>query len=394
MHLHLNNQAAPRLMNTSFKAKLLLEVQQTRLKRKSTESRASLSTIVRYFASTSPDLQERNMPVPHEESNPSADQYTVAWLCALPESEQVAALLSLDKDYDEPPLKHEDENSYFYGSIGDHRVVIACLPPGQPGPVSAARLIQPMGKNFPNLKIHLFVGIGGGIPNNPPCPNAYDDIHLGDVVVGYPEVIGAPGVVQWDSGRLRDDGHENTSNLDKPDRRLLLALGKLITKHKAQKTNIDGHLQNIISKNDSFSRPQTDQLFDCDYQHLDSPGGDCSLCDEKRIVSRPERDTTKVVFHQGTIVSGASLMNNAVERDDIGQKFNARCFEMEAAGVMDQTRCLVIRGIADYADCHKNWLWHEYAAAAAAAFAKEFLLTLRSVNLANMAPQVPQLSKS
>ncbi|KAK2050877.1 hypothetical protein LY76DRAFT_529594, partial [Colletotrichum caudatum] len=30
------------------------------------------------------------------------------------------------------------------------------------------------------------------------------------------------------------------------------------------------------------------------------------------------------------------------------------CFEMEAAGLMDKFPCLVIRGICDYADTHKN----------------------------------------
>ncbi|THW69484.1 hypothetical protein D6D18_10547 [Aureobasidium pullulans] len=45
---------------------------------------------------------------------------------------------------------------------------------------------------------------------------------------------------------------------------------------------------------------------------------------------------------------------------------------MEAAG-LDAFPCLVIRGISDYADTHKNDDWHPYAAAAAAAYAKEVL---------------------
>jgi hypothetical protein len=46
---------------------------------------------------------------------------------------------------------------------------------------------------------------------------------------------------------------------------------------------------------------------------------------------------------------------------------------MEAAGLYNFP-CLVIRGICDYADSHKNKMWQEYAAATAAAFAKELLL--------------------
>jgi hypothetical protein len=49
------------------------------------------------------------------------------------------------------------------------------------------------------------------------------------------------------------------------------------------------------------------------------------------------------------------------------------CFEMEAAGLMNYLPCLVIRGICDYADSHKNKRWQGYAAAAAAAYARELL---------------------
>ena len=49
---------------------------------------------------------------------------------------------------------------------------------------------------------------------------------------------------------------------------------------------------------------------------------------------------------------------------------------MEAAGVMDDKRCLIIRAIADYADSHKNVVCQNYAAGTAAAFAREFLFTI------------------
>ncbi|KAI5461548.1 hypothetical protein BGZ63DRAFT_386070 [Mariannaea sp. PMI_226] len=49
------------------------------------------------------------------------------------------------------------------------------------------------------------------------------------------------------------------------------------------------------------------------------------------------------------------------------------CVEMEAAGLMDHFPCLVIRGICDYADSHKNNRWQRYASATAAAFAVELL---------------------
>ena len=323
-----------------------------------------------------------------------AEQYTVAWLCALPESEQVAAVLALDQRHQDPPQDADDDNSYFFGSIGGHNIVIGCMPPAQPGLVSASRLVGPMTRSFTNLKIWLFVGIGGGVPHYPPCENADDDIHLGDVVIGYSEDTGAPAVVQWDmERRLEGSEHENLSNLDKPDRRLLGALGKLVTKHECGETLFDHHLEKIIEKNPKFQHPglDKDKLFQRTYRHGKSK--DCSLCDEKRVITRPKRASTKLVYHRGTIVSGNSVMKNGMKRDKIGKKFNARCFEMEAAGVMDQTRCLVMRGIADYADGHKNWEWHRFAAAAAAALAKDFLLNLNPVVLENLVSKAPQISE-
>jgi nucleoside phosphorylase len=46
---------------------------------------------------------------------------------------------------------------------------------------------------------------------------------------------------------------------------------------------------------------------------------------------------------------------------------------MEVAGLMNHFPCLAIRGICDYSDSHKNDRWQRYAAATAAAHAKELL---------------------
>lgn len=79
------------------------------------------------------------------------------------------------------------------------------------------------------------------------------------------------------------------------------------------------------------------------------------------------------MIHHGGIASGNQVMKHAETRDKIAQAFDVICFEMEAAGLMDYCPCLVIRGICDYADSHKNKQWQEYAAAAAAAYARELL---------------------
>jgi hypothetical protein len=48
-------------------------------------------------------------------------------------------------------------------------------------------------------------------------------------------------------------------------------------------------------------------------------------------------------------------------------------FEMEAVRLMERFPYLVIRGICDYSDSHKNQDWQEYAAATAAAYSREIL---------------------
>lgn len=78
-------------------------------------------------------------------------------------------------------------------------------------------------------------------------------------------------------------------------------------------------------------------------------------------------------IHYGTIASGDAVVRDGTLRDSLRDRFGILCIEMEAAGLMDDFPCLVIRGISDYADSHKNKLWQPYAAAAAAAYAKELL---------------------
>lgn len=64
-------------------------------------------------------------------------------------------------------------------------------------------------------------------------------------------------------------------------------------------------------------------------------------------------------------------MRNGLQRDVLAGIDKILCFEMEAAGALNDFPCLVVRGISDYADSHKNDKWHDYAAAVAAAYARE-----------------------
>jgi hypothetical protein len=130
--------------------------------------------------------------------------YNVAWICALPDTELLVARVLLDEEHVTPIFDTKyDRNVYTCGLVGGHRVVLACLPSGRSGNVSASYLTTLIFNTFPNIKITLLVGIGGGVPIDIRVP-AREDIYLGDVVVGWP-ADGTPAVIQYDSGRWKID---------------------------------------------------------------------------------------------------------------------------------------------------------------------------------------------
>ena len=129
-----------------------------------------------------------------------------------------------------------------------------------------------------------------------------------------------------------------------------------------------------------------DRLFDAlsDHYGLDNA---CDNCEISELVTRLARDRHDPVIHYGLIASGNQVIKHGGTRDKLGQELGILCFEMEAAGLMDNFPCLVIRGICDYADSHKSKQWQGYAAAAAAAYAKE-LLSVIHPNQVEEAPAV------
>lgn len=66
-------------------------------------------------------------------------------------------------------------------------------------------------------------------------------------------------------------------------------------------------------------------------------------------------------------------MRDGTTRDRWRDELGIICFEMDAAGLMDNLGSLVISVICDYSDLHKNKAWQAFAAARAAAYAKALL---------------------
>ena len=94
-----------------------------------------------------------------------------------------------------------------------------------------------------------------------------------------------------------------------------------------------------------FSRPSKDNLFEPDYVHKGNKI-DCVGCSSKRLAHRPERlEKEEPLVFYGTIGSANQVLRDAQVRDELNRQTGIMCFEMEAAGLMDNFPCIVIRGI-------------------------------------------------
>ena len=309
-------------------------------------------------------------------SNPK--DYTVGWICAIV-TEYVAAQAFLDREHDRPEkLPSGDNNDYTLGEIGGHNVVIATLPDGEYGISSAATVARDMLHSFPNIRIGLMVGIGGG------APSQKHDIRLGDIVVSASRE-GAGSVFQYDFGKtIQGQNFCSTGYLNQPPPILRTAVAGLKAQYERKGHQIEEAIGSILEKNKRMRRkykrpdPESDRLYQSQVLHpLNNEASCAGSCgnDASKLIIRPERteDEDNPMIHYGLIASGNKLMKDALLRDALIAEKDVLCFEMEAAGLMNHFPCLVIRGICDYSDSHKNKEWQGYAAMAAAAYTKDLL---------------------
>lgn len=300
------------------------------------------------------------------------EDYTVGWVCALP-VELAAAKALLDERHEN--VDPNDENVYCMGAIAGHNVVIVCLPAGHIGTNPASHVAAQMRAAFREIRFGLMVGIGGGFPS------AEVDIRLGDVVVSQPQQQFG-GVVQYDSGKTTPAGFMRTASLNAPPQILLSAVAT-VRAHVYLGESMLGKIISELESIPSFQRARAgaDILFDPAYDH--KAGSTCHKCNVDKQQLRPPRENgNEVMVHYGTIASGNKVIKSAFERDRLSADLGGvLCFEMEAAGLMNNFPCLVIRGICDYADSHKNKQWQTYAAGTAAAYAKELLSVIRMADV-------------
>ncbi|KAL3495490.1 hypothetical protein BJX62DRAFT_222676 [Aspergillus germanicus] len=324
----------------------------------------------------------------------SRDNFAIAIICALTlEAEAVEELF--DESYDRLGEYYRkqpgDDNAYINGRIGSHNVVV-CYMPGM-GRGSAASVASSLKISYKRIEVALVVGICGGAP----YPSSGGEIFLGDVII-------SDSVVQYDFGRQYPGSFEKKTDvkdtLGRPNRavRSILASLRARRSRKDLQEKLLCHLQKLQESQLEWCRPSSvdDVLFEALYQHkhynheatcccLDSTSEDicktavhssCTLlgCDLAQVRRcRPSKEHNSPRVHIGMVASADTVMKSGKHRDRLVQSEGVVGFEMEGAGVWDNISCIIMKGVCDYADSHKNKAWQSYAAATGAAAAKAFL---------------------
>ncbi|PYH89317.1 purine and uridine phosphorylase [Aspergillus ellipticus CBS 707.79] len=326
-------------------------------------------------------------------------EFKIAIICALPhEADAVEALF--DETYDTLGRffgkQPGDINAYANGRIGDHDVVL-CHLPGK-GKGSAASAASSLVMSYTEVDLALGVGVYGGVPS----PSEDIEIALGDVII-------SDTVIELDFGGQYPDGFRRTTDvkdtLGRPNReiRALLEGLKTRTARKELQGMIATNLLALHAEDETmwqYPGAEHDVLFEISYRHRHqkgkrhrpcicyrrkssndpvcdgAPNSDCVTlkCSGKPVYrTRPNAKQTSPHIHIGTIASADTVMKSGKHRDNLALTDKIIGFEMEGAGVRDNVPCLIIKGVCDYADSHKNKIWQSYAAATEACVAKAFL---------------------
>ncbi|KAL4807925.1 hypothetical protein BDV18DRAFT_168144 [Aspergillus unguis] len=354
-------------------------------------------------------FSQRDIQNPPESGRPvNRKDFEVAIVCALPlEFDAVCALVDEFYDHDYGRA-NGDINMYTNARIGKTNVVLLLL--SNMGKATAASTCASLRSSYSRLNLVLVTGICGGVPFS---ANG-EELLLGDVVISR-------HIVQYDFGRRYPDEFETKDTVEdsigrapKSVRNLLALLQTNVGREKLESSTAR-YLQDIQSRpSKKFRKGQykypgasKDRLFQPGYTHkrhlsttvleatkasicthIKSSVETCDGigCDNKQLVHR-ERIELKLQqeadgqiqasqapsIFVGTIGSGDTVMKSGEERDRIASLHNLLAFEMEGAGVWDEIPCIVVKGICDYADSHKNKNWQSFAAATAASAMKALL---------------------
>ncbi|KAH6884894.1 nucleoside phosphorylase domain-containing protein [Thelonectria olida] len=347
---------------------------------------------------------------------PPADrnEFEIAIVCAL-HRELDAVELVLDEIWNERDHKYGravgDYNFYKTGRIGQFNVVLVLLP--NMGKAAAAGTAAGIRSSFPAVKLAFLTGICGGVP----FTDRRKEMILGDVVI-------STTLVQYDFGRQIVDRFELKEKLEESLGRGTKNIRNFINQAQVSSEKKDiqqraaSYLLQIQQKKaaededdgepDTYNYPgaSSDKLFDDDYHHKHRDGkcdtcnrGPAEVCqaaskqtcknlkcDEQELVPRKRlerkqklENEDKVAQAQAPLIfvgrmgSGDTVMKSSQDRNTIASENALLAFEMEGAGMFDEIPCIVVKGVCDYADSHKNKGWQDFAAATAASVTKALI---------------------
>ena len=260
------------------------------------------------------------------------------------------SLLSINFSY--------DDNVYILDRIDDHHIVIACLSKERYDIAFVVSVTKDMLRSFEFIRIELMIDIEEG------ALSGKHNIRLEDIVIGC-SMKKKDDVVSYNFDKaVQDREFERTGFLNSLSTVLLTALIKLSADHERKNSYIIESIRLIIIKNPRLREKyqhldaEHDRLYESSYTYR-GDNYECEI-DYNSISSsllrrlRRKLNSNKSIMYYDLIVSANKLIKDVIARDRLIKEHNILCFEMEAAGLMNNFPCVVIRGICDYLDSHKN----------------------------------------
>jgi nucleoside phosphorylase len=284
---------------------------------------------------------------------------TIGIVTALHPELKAALQILDDPTVPSTPGKSAAHQEYYHGTIaaangGSHDVVVALIDKGNNSAAARTTLLL---EEYPSIQSVLMVGIAGGVPY-PQKPASH--VWLGDVVVSDEN-----GVIQYDNVKAYRRGVHRVPPPRPPSGAWLHRVKNYLAT-QPQHPKYWSYLDEILVRTGA-RRPRYGPLVDCPWAK-----------DKKPIKQPPPPTRGRPALHVGPIGSANTVLKTASLRDKLREDFGIRAVEMEGSGIADATiiqgkAFLIVRGICDFANDSKNKTWQPYAAAAAAAFAKELI---------------------
>jgi len=310
--------------------------------------------------------------------------FDIAIICAL-QLEADAVESFFDRFWDEEYGKAAgDNNAYRTGVIANHNVVLTYMP--GIGKAHTARVAANFKSSFQAIRLALIVGICGGVPEE-----TGNGIYLGDIVI-------SDEILTYDFGKMYPGGFQRKETVASSSlhSEVPAFLRKLRSPEGRRKLlgKTSHHLTELQAQSEGYHCPgrRQDQLFQPTYHHKHHGSSKCKRCkknepckkaqestcetlncDPTKLIRRSRKNPNGIDIHFGRIASGDIVMKSGVERDRIAKEDTVIAFEMEGAGVCGSMPFIVIKGVCDYADSHKNKKWQKHTAGAAAACMRSLL---------------------